>query len=263
MRLKILTWNISFAYGPGSDGLEGVYRPKPKSHFIQALTAISDVMIDEKIDIALLQEVDFDSKRSHHLNQLDWIAQKSNLAFQAPLLSWNCPYVPYPGLNPKNHFGLTRSGGGVLSRFPIRQIRSELLPKPIENGLIYNFFYLHRFLHLVEIEGLRICNLHLEAFSKENRDLHLNHLATLLEDQKADLAGGDFNGESRIPVELEASWTRIAPPHPTFPSPRPTEVLDQFLIRKNRLKLASVKVLGTGTVSDHLPVLIEVEFEKA
>jgi endonuclease/exonuclease/phosphatase family metal-dependent hydrolase len=235
----------------------------PASHFEAALRGISTVLREHQIDIALLQEVDFNSSRSHHQNQLDLLAEQSGLTHRAPLITWTCPYVPYPGLEPRTHFGSVCSGGGILSRFPIQPLRTELLPKPGENSLIYNFFYLHRFLQIVETGGLKICNLHLEAFSKTNRALHLEHLARRLEKDQIDLAAGDFNGEISLPETLRGRFEECVQGAPTFPSNHPTDHLDHFIIKKGVCQNRALRVPETGTLSDHLPVLLEAEFEKA
>ena len=266
MRLRILTWNISFGYGPGSDGLSGGYQPRPESRYDAALERMAEILREERIDIALLQEVDFDARRSHHRNQLELLSRKSGLLHRSALISWNCPWVPYPGINPRTQFGSIRSGGGILSRFPIHPLQSDLLPKPRENGRIYNFFYLHRFLQLVEIEGVRLCNLHLEAFSKDNRSLHLVRLADRLRDYDLDLAAGDLNGEAPVPEALQEAgnsrWEVPALPGPTFPAGNPSQVFDQFILKKGRFKDALLRVPDTETVSDHLPVVFEGTFEK-
>ncbi len=172
-------------------------------------------------------------------------------------------YVPYPGLDPRTHFGRIRSGGGILSRFPIHPILSDLLAKPREKGRLRNFFSLHRYLQIVSIEGLRICNLHLEAFSAENRELHLIRLQDRLRDLDLDLAGGDFNGEAILGPETQALYEEPSQTGATFPSDAPDVLLDRFLLRKNKFQKISIRVLPTGTVSDHLPVLLEADFIRA
>ena len=267
MRLRILTWNISFGHGPGSDGLNGEYHPRPESHYDAAIERMAGVLREEQIDIAFLQEVDFDARRSHHRNQLELLSRKSGLLHRSALITWNCPWVPYPGLDPRTQFGSIRSGGGILSRFPIRPLQSDLLPKPRENGRIYNFFYLHRFLQMVEIEGLRLCNLHLEAFSKDNRSLHLVRLADRLRDFDLDLAGGDLNGEApapeALPADLNRGWEAPLLPGPTFPAGNASLFIDRFIVKKGRFRDVVLRVPDTGTVSDHLPVLFEGSFERA
>jgi endonuclease/exonuclease/phosphatase family metal-dependent hydrolase len=258
MSLKIMTWNLSFAYGPGSEGDER-YRPKTVAHFETTLDAMGDIIKHLDPDVVLLQEVDFRSRRSHFQNQLDHLARRSGLLYRNRIITWDRPYVPYPGLHPRNHFGSMLSGGGILSKTPIQPLQHDLLAKPRENSRIYNYFYLSRFLQMVEIRGFRICNLHLEAFSQDNRDLHLVRLQDRLLEYELDLAGGDFNGGAFLRDEVLSQWQTHTPPKPTFPSDAPMQPLDQFIVKQGRFSSVRIEVPETGTLSDHLPVLLWLE----
>ena len=260
MRLKILTWNLSFAYGNGSEGIG--YIQRPELHFRDSLMAMSELIQEVGADVALLQEVDFKCKRSHYQNQLSELARMSGLLYHHEVVSWDHPYVPYPGLNPKNHFGPIRSGGGILSRFPIHSVYTELLPKPRENLKLYNFFYLNRYLEIVQTMGLKFCNLHLEAFSQDNRELHLVKLQDRLIDYQIDIAGGDFNGDPKLNEGTEGNWEIHFAPEPTFPTPNPDRTLDGFIVKKKRFSSVKVSTLNSGIVSDHFPVLLEVEIDE-
>lgn len=255
--MKILTWNISYGYGLGSEGASKAYEPKARFQYESALLSLSQFIQNVNPDIVLLQEVDFDSKRSHHQNQLEFLARSTGLIYYAELISWNVPYLPYPGLNPKRHFGKVVSGGGILSRKPIRTIQKDLLPKPREFHPIYRKLYLHRYLQIVETFDLKICNLHLEAFSEDNRDLHLIKLQNRLIDYDIDIAGGDFNGNISLTADTEKTWEGQSGSAPTFPADHPDQTLDGFVFKRERFKAVSAKTLDSGTVSDHLPVLFE------
>ena len=265
MKLKFLTWNISFAYGPGSDGVsqDGVppYEQRPASHFESGLKTISSFIHDMQIDVAFFQEVDFNSRRSHYTNQLDTIARTSGLEYRLPIIAWDREYVPYPGLNPKNHFGKVVSGGGVISRFPLHQIQNDFLPKPRENSFLYNYFYLNRYLQIFKIElpksEINCANLHLEAFSQENRDLHLIRLQDRLIDYDLAITGGDFNGPAKLNEEHEKKWDLNFSPLPSFP--QQNAKLDAWITKKGRVHIEKISTLDTGTISDHLPVMIEVD----
>lgn len=265
MKLRFLTWNISFAYGPGSDGGTqkelARYLPKPRSHFENHLKSISKTLRDLEVDVAFLQEVDFDSTRSCRMNQLDWLARSSGLLHRLPLISWNHPYVPYPGLNPLHHFGRVVSGGGVISRFPLQSIRNDFLPKPRENSAAYNFFYLQRYLQIFKVKlpasEVRCLNFHLEAFSEDNRELHLIRLQDRLVDYELDVTAGDFNGPVELHEESLKNWSLHLTPRPSFP--QLNAFLDGWILKKNSVRILNLSTPETGTVSDHLPVLLELE----
>ena len=262
-----MTWNLSYGYGIGSEGTD-IYQPMPKDHFESSLHAISELIRFENPDVVLLQEIDFDAKRSHFINELDDLSRKSGLLYRDPIISWNSPYVPYPGLKPSRHFGKVVSGGGILSRFPIEKIAHDLLPKPRENGSIYNYFYLNRYLQLVRIHledsnlvtpHFNVMNLHLEAFSKDNRELHLVKVQDRLHDYSIDLAGGDFNGELTLLSETKQHWQALPAPEATYPSNNPNQFLDGFILKKNDFKVLELKTLPAGIMSDHLPLMVLLE----
>jgi endonuclease/exonuclease/phosphatase family metal-dependent hydrolase len=261
MKLKILSWNISYAYGIGSEGT-AEYEQRGRSHFEDSLNAMSDFIRHLDIDIVLLQEVDLCAKRSHNINQLDWISRKSALMYRDEIETWNSSYVPYPGLNPKNHFGRIRSGAGIISRYPLTKIKHDLLPKPRENSRLYNFFYLSRFLQMTQVDlpgyHLNLCNLHLEAFSEDNRELHLVKLQDRLQDYDIDLAAGDFNGSFELLPELTNRFSAHMAPEPTYPSLQPEQYLDHAITRIGSFREVQIKTLNTGTLSDHFPILLEL-----
>jgi endonuclease/exonuclease/phosphatase family metal-dependent hydrolase len=253
--MKILTWNIAYGYGLGSEGSSAAhpYQPKDQAHYEAALQSIAAIIRSIDPDIALLQEVDFGSHRSHNQNQLEILAASTSLSNHHAIVSWNVPYLPYPGLNPLHHFGRTVSGGAILSKQPIRVVQEDLLPQPHEYNPIYRALYLHRYLQIVETFGLKVCNLHLEAFSNDNRALHLSELQEHLVNHDIDVAGGDFNGEFALKPECEEGWTAHPCAGPTFPSDQPSRKLDGFIVKKSRFSDVRVETPDSGTVSDHFP----------
>jgi endonuclease/exonuclease/phosphatase family metal-dependent hydrolase len=253
--MKILTWNISYGYGLGSEGSSAAhpYQPKDRSHYESALRSIAGFIETIDPDIALLQEVDFNSHRSHGENQLEILARSTGLSHHQAIVSWNIPYVPYPGANPLHHFGRVVSGGGILSRRPIRVLREDLLPQPHEYNAVYRMLYLHRYLQVAETFDLKVCNLHLEAFSSDNRELHMVELQDRLIADDIDVAGGDFNGEFSLRPEREKQWAACPCAQPTFPSDRPSRKLDGFIVKKSRFSDRRVETLNSGVVSDHFP----------
>jgi len=264
MKLRILSWNISYGYGMGSEGVG--YHTRIRTHFEDTLNAMSEFLKHVQIDVALLQEVDFHSRRSHFIEELDWLARRSGLLHRQSFVTWDAPYVPYPGLNPKNHFGRIVSGGGILSRYPLEPLHCELLPKPRENSRLYNWFYLSRFLQAVSVQtpvgDLKVCNLHLEAFSAKNREMQLQRLQDRLTENDWSLAGGDFNGEFELREGMSPDWRAYPAPEPTFPSLRPDQKLDGFIVKSGDFSQVTIETLNTGTLSDHFPVLLEVNLSK-
>src|SRR5690606_21886216 len=72
------------------------------------------------------------------------------------------------------------SGGAILSRFPIQENETILLPKPDTFSWLYNLFYLFRYIQKVTVEingqAWTLLNSHLEAFDTSTRMAHASVL---------------------------------------------------------------------------------------
>jgi endonuclease/exonuclease/phosphatase family metal-dependent hydrolase len=293
--VTILTWNIAWGYGWGSEGHGG---KKPRSHFERALTRIGEVVGEIAADVALLQEVDFGSTRSHGIEEAEAIARTAGLPYVAEALSWRSAWVPYPYWPPREHFGRMRSGGAILSRHPIHAHRVELLPKPSANPFWYNFFYLFRYLQRAEIEladrRLLVFNTHLEAFDEANRIEHARRCKAIVEALLVPetVFAGDLNSvppespkKSHYPDEAsnlthherdrtieivrsirglsdvisKEAFAANQAAYFTFPAHAPNRKLD-YLFTGDALEVADARVVSeAGDVSDHLPLVAKLK----
>lgn len=289
--LTVIVWNISWAYGWGSEGSGG---RKDAAHFEASLEKIARVISESGADIALLQEVDFNADRSYGIDQAEELARATGLGYVAPALSWVANYVPFPYWPPSDQFGAVRSGGAVLSRYPIELNRVTLLEKPQDFAFIYNLFYPFRYFQETKIRffgaPLRVYNAHLDAYSKDNRGAQARTWSEVLSDGPDELLliGGDFNtvppespqksdfddepetsfeGDDTLAVlrstaklqdafEPEA-FARAPDAYFTFPSHAPNRKLDHLLHTPD-IEVKSAEVLrdAAGEVSDHLPLLV-------
>ncbi len=294
--ITILTWNISYAYGAGSEG-EG-YVTRPAAEVTKRVDGIAKAIRESGADIVLLQEVDFDSRRSAHIDELERIAKAAGYRYAARAVTWKAGYVPYPYWPPSRNFGPVRSGGGILSKYPIKSNRVTLYPKPASNSGVYNAFYLFRFTETVEVDfagrKLTVLNNHLEAYDKANREAQAQALAAVLGADSQDgtvIAGGDFNsvppeaskkanfadgpdnyeGDTTIDtlravagmkevVEKE-EYARGERKYFTFPSSAPTRRLDYIFVPSDAV-VKEVQVGEAGELSDHLPLMAKVALGK-
>jgi endonuclease/exonuclease/phosphatase family metal-dependent hydrolase len=281
---SVMSWNFSFAYGVGSAGLN--YYQKIRFHFIEALDEAVQLIKDHQVDIVLLQEVDFSCKKTHFIDQLEYMAVKLNFNF-AYGTSWSSPYVPFPFFAPEDHFGKTNAGGGVLSRFPITSNTVHLLPKPSENFKIYNFFYPSRYFQTVGIKifdkDYLFGNLHLEAFNIKNRTKQTKIIIKDIVKRDIDFFGGDFNtvplcaskrsnfkdyesdcyvNDATLNDFYKLNYNEFCPEEEytkneekwfTFPSNNPERRLD-YLFFKKKFNLESRKVIDSK-ISDHFPII--------
>lgn len=199
--ITVVVWNIAWGYGWGSEG-NGL--AKPASHFEGSIKKLGAQLAALGADIALIQEIDFGSDRSGNFDQAQVIAEIAKLPFVAAAPSWSANYIPFPYWPPKEHFGRMRSGGAILSRFPIEINTVQLLEKPSEYPFYYNLFYLFRYLQHAQIrigtETVQVYNTHLEAFKEKNRVEQARMVEKILARDGAGSAmfGGDFNA---VPAE--------------------------------------------------------------
>lgn len=291
---KVMTWNISYAFGVGSEGTSG-YHQLTRQEYDKRFHALLNVIKKEDPDILLLQEIDFDSKRTHHQDQALAIAQAAGYSYIAYAVSWDLNYVPFPdGLS--RHFGKIRSGGAVLSRFKIVDNQVQLYEKPFENPFWYNWFYLFRYAQVVtlEINGEKhnIINAHLEAFNKQNRLDQIKQMVQLAgQSNQLLLMGGDYNTTPTVATKKHAfedypeddyredgayqqlqnipnmrdtiSQEEYAADEAlwfTFPSTSPERKLDYIFIA-DKLSVDSKQIIQT-TASDHLPIVTTLQFNQ-
>lgn len=285
--LNVLTWNISYAYGLGSEGTAD-YVPQSASHYEKNLLGIADTIKRRNADIVFLQEIDFYAARSHHQDQLSFLRANTQLKNSARALSWQANYVPHPLSHLSAHFGKVYSGGGILSRWPILENKVYLLEKPKSKAWWYNLFYLYRYIQVVTIDimgkKIKVANLHLEAFDSQNKNEQAQFLMKLVKSEKFDILAGDFNTlplgalkrsgftnplddydydkTPEILKEIDMDEVVDATTYQmnenlwfTFPSDRPDRRLDYIYYAKEwNLLNKEITYPSRPEISDHLPV---------
>lgn len=291
--LTVVSWNIAWGYGWGSEGSGGA---KAEAHFEETLEEMGRVLKTLAPDIVLLQEVDFDADRSHRMDQAEVLARAADLPYVAKAVSWDANYIPFPYWPPQDHFGAMRSGGAILSRFPLEEHRVETVSKPKANPWWYNLFYLFRYHQQVvaqtEHGPVLLFNMHLEAFDQDNRLRHARLVAERLAGviTPHTVVAGDLNSvlpeatvRSGYPDEPETSHVEDATvevlrgvtglvdalPGPqylsnepawfTFPAHEPNRKLD-YILHGAGYEVAEISVPRgvAGDLSDHLPVVVRL-----
>lgn len=292
----IVTYNIGY--------LSGMLNNEPvqlkKSFLDENLLRVVRWLDNLKPDVVALQEIDFDSRRSYHVNQLNELTDKNRFLAFSQLITWNKRYVPFPYWPPRTHFGRVLSGMAILSRYPIVSHMRTLLGKPASNPFWYNAFYLHRALQTVTIaignRELVIINCHLEAYDRSERERQASVvIATLTAYQdKPLLLVGDFNtvpdsatkkndfappysrddyrGEKTLDRIREACGLKEALPFDrprqneaatfTFPSNRADRKLDHIFYNNKIAALEGFVASEPGQASDHLPLVLKFRFRE-
>jgi endonuclease/exonuclease/phosphatase family metal-dependent hydrolase len=281
--IKILTWNLGFLYGKGSEGPG--YLPRTNAFYEERLQGLVNQIREWGPDIICFQEIDFDSSRSGNINQAEYVALHGGYPYIAEAVTWEANYIPFPYWPLSRNFGRMRSGGAILSRFPIKSHTLELMAKPSSNPWWYNLFYLHRYFQKVVIDiggkDYSFINLHLEAFDKETRQNEARALTEKAKKEGIDFIAGDFNmvpdisakkrkypesdddyeGDLSYGVLKKSGLDEVIPEDIygkdesrffTFPSWRPNRRLDYIFFKKG-LKMMRAEVLPSA-LSDHLPL---------
>lgn len=293
-KIIILTWNIAYAHGFGSEGKR--YIPHNAKEMSNRIKRIGDIIRNSRADVVLLQEIDFDSHRSHNVDQLRKLSRITGLRYAARAVTWKAGYVPFPYWPPNHHFGAMCSGGAVLSRYPITINHVTLHPKPKKNPWWYNAFSLFRYTQEVKIHWgkkiIWVINNHLESFNQINRVKQANALVEIVGNYTnfagmvivggdmntippeatvhhgyPDGTGDDYRGDTTMyilrsmsrfkEVVKKESCRKNESAFFTFPAHAPNRRLDYLFVPKNVL-VKDVRMISTGDLSDHLPVRAEL-----
>ena len=200
--LKALSYNIGFcAYTQDfsffmDGGTES--RAKSEESVNEVLEGIKNLLSEEDADFVLLEEVDENADRSHHVDQkgffVDSLPQYDNLF----AVNYDSSYLFYPILNP---IGKSLSGIQTFSKYDIESSTRRSLM--IEDSIM-KFFDLDRCYSVSRLKTdndkeLVLYTVHLSAYTSDGT-IATKQLEMLVSDMKAEyekgnyvLCGGDFN----------------------------------------------------------------------
>ena len=200
--LRVLTWNIGYgALGDNADffmdGGTSVYTAD-KARVQQNLQSILQTIETLNPDFCLLQEVDVDSDRSRHIDEVAFFCTNFPDYYSAFANNYRVLYVPFP-IPPIGHVD---SGILTLSRCTTNQEATRItLPCPFSWPI--RLAQLKRCLQITRHpvsngKELVLVNLHLEAYDSgagktaQTRTL-VSFLRSEIEKGNYVIAGGDFN----------------------------------------------------------------------
>ena len=292
----VLTYNIGFgAYTPEftffMDGGEKSWGESKESVTRCVNGAIAE-MKKHNPDFMLVQEVDFDSTRSYHIDQRKMLEEEFSSYSSAFAVNYHSAFLFYPFNEPH---GASNAGILTLSKFNITSALRRSLP--ISEGFS-KFLDLDRCYSVSRLPAdngkeLVLFNVHLSAYggSDEIRSAQMN---MLFSDMKTEyekgnycVTGGDFNhdftGDSTKKLNgdkgLDFGWAQPFPIEmlpdciercdkysedklvPTcrncdipYEEGNDVFIVDGFLVTKN-VEVVSVENIDTGFIySDHNPV---------
>jgi endonuclease/exonuclease/phosphatase family metal-dependent hydrolase len=297
--ISLMTWNIGYA-GLGKEMdffYEGGKLVRPgKDLSVKYLDGISGFLSqNDTIDIMLLQEVDFNSKRSYDVNELKVFEEVLLDHSSLKAINYKSGFVPVPFSEP---MGRVNSGMAVFSKFTIRD--ASRIATPGQHPWPKRLFILKRCFILTHIpiensdKEVVVINVHNSAFGDEealrNAELDLLKRYLLREYEAGNyvIAGGDWNqnppgmDHSQIkkyksrqgwPIEegyLPSDWKwSFDPSLPTnrdvitpFEMDKTTCTILDFFITSPNIDVLRVQTIDLEFEnSDHHPVIIQLKLE--
>ena len=202
---KILSWNIGFGAYEADFGffMDGGTQSRAwsKERLLDNLDEIGTLLAAQDADLTLLQEVDFDSDRSYHVDEaltlrtFDGLDGYTDSVFA---VNYHSAYLFYPLTKPH---GASNSGLLTISKLGVKSaVRRSL---PVETG-VTKLLDLDRCYSVSRIpvsNGKELClfDLHLSAYTSDGK-IADEQLELLLSDMQKEyevgnyvVGGGDFN----------------------------------------------------------------------
>lgn len=279
--LIILSYNIAYGLGGHLDAR----RPTDIVTLYDRLDQIIETIAACGADIVLLQEVDFASRRTYYVDQLQYVAVALGWGFAARVIAWECRYLPMPFWPPQRQYGRVRAGQGVLSRYPLVQNTRQRLSQSAAQPLLSPLFAPYRMVQMVDVQcsgrTLRLLHVHLEPHDMVTRQRQAQELAVFARQVATpnSVLMGAFNGVihettdggSAAPaqqdrtMEIIGSSLRDRLPLvpdavPTYPATVPRERLDHVFVGPGLQALGTQVVAQEAPVAAHLPLLIRVRW---
>ena len=207
--LRIVTYNI--CHGRGNDA--NVWPIRDKAALDKRLKGIADFLKTESPDLAVLQEVDFDSMFTGHVNQAEYIAKEAGFPY----------WVEQRNIDVDAPFLYTlRFGNVILSRYPFTSARRVKFP-PYAMWELIMAGCARAVLCEVELPGkgrVRLLGTHLESRSEKTRKsspLPFIVAGDLNSTPKGFPCSQQFNGMNALSLLLEGGG------YATLPREKPTE----------------------------------------
>lgn len=264
--LRVACFNIAHGRGLATSNWGGGDRTERRGR----LSEISELLDEIDAEVVVLNEVDFDSSWSGHVNQAELLAMLSEYAYRVEQRNLDFRVLGWTW----------RFGNAVLSKYPIRA--AELVELPSYSTWETTLFgQKQAVLCQVDVEGkvVRILGTHLSHRSEALRAKSADVIVAIAGSEATPLVvAGDLNstpagfpnskldqaGRNAIAVlDASGSFRRLpdsAPPEDealTFPADGPNQVIDWVMIPRG-WRFAEYQVVPTR-LSDHRPVVAGIE----
>ena len=232
LKLRVMTYNLRFGELATIDQL---------AEQIKALNP----------DFVALEEVDVNTHRSlaPHQNGKNML---SELAGKTNLFGLYGKTIPFSN----GYYGI-----GILSRYPCISVNKFALPNPQGEEprvLLEGLF------EVGKTDTVFFAATHLDVKDERTRELQAGYITDHFKDSPFPvIIGGDFNAtpDSKVIKDIMVrNWSDVTDSSLTFPAREPKVKIDYLFARpRNRWKLVSTHAV-LSLLSDHLPVVTELEF---
>jgi endonuclease/exonuclease/phosphatase family metal-dependent hydrolase len=196
--LKVMTWNIKFG-GARIDFFFDCFGDRAimsEAEVIQNLEGIAAYIQHLNPDILFIQEIDLNSKRSAHLNQVKWILNHTPLNHAVYAPQWKGSYIP------SHKLGRMNSGLAILSKYPLTNAKRIALTAIKNQNPVVRYFYLKRCILTAQTTigetTINLLTTHTEAYAQDGtKKLQLQQIKQQMDSLSGSglmlIAGGDFN----------------------------------------------------------------------
>lgn len=158
--LTLFSYNLN--YGLGDAGARAT--PQTGAAVYDRLDRVIEATAACGADAALLQAVDFASRRTDYISQLHYMAAALGWGYVATTTTWECRYLPMPW----RQAGRVRAGVGVISRLPLEHNSWQRLPQSRVFPLLAALFAPHDAVQVVDVRcgvrGVRLVQAYLASF---------------------------------------------------------------------------------------------------
>jgi len=239
--IRFMTYNIH--HGEGIDSIIDISR-------------ISQIIVDNKIDVAALQEVDKGVKRTNKIDIPGLLAEQTGMNYS---FRKNIDYQE------------GEYGNCILSRFPIisdTNFHYSMLREGEQRGLLQT---------VINFEGIDIVvmNTHLDYRGDDSeRILNVREIFEIMDNYLGlpIIIAGDFNDvpENRVHLRMKQKFIDVweylnGELGFTYPAENPTKRIDYIFIKKPSEQRDEVRLIPTkisilkSAASDHVPVIADFE----
>ncbi len=280
---ELVVLSYSIAYGLGVPPSAGP--PGDAIALYDRLDQIIETIAASGADVVLLQEVDFASRRSYDVDQLQYIAAALGWGFVARVITWECRYLPMPFWPPWRQTGRLRAGQGIISRYSLVQNRRQRLSQPPAQPLLAPLFAPYCTVQMVDVQcsgrTIRVLNVHLEPHDVATRQRQAEELVrfvrqvatpncvlmgafqSVVEDVSATQGAPDVTPDhtmEMITTGLRDRLRIVADTTPTYPAGAPRDRRDHALVGPGLQTVDTHVVTLDEPVSDHLPLLVRLRW---